>query len=124
MDEKKLSKKEMTEEELDKVSGGFWMAHDTAKWLDLRTKWDKAIIRVTQALNNAKASGDPVAIKEAQEKYDAVLYEKNLTKMDNLFFEFSHYCTEETEMQLREALSELFATLDYQYYWDWLSSFR
>ena len=68
-EKKDLNKKEMTEEELNKVAGG-WSAEETAKFDDLRKKYEKTLAFASFNLNDAKRSGDPVAIQKAQEIYD------------------------------------------------------
>lgn len=115
-EKKNLSKKEMTEEELNKVAGG-WTAKDTAKYDELTKSWHRAQILVNSNLNKAKASGDPVAIQKAQELYDAVVNEKNLRKLYDLEWDYHH----EKQMNDGGVLDNFWSTFDYQHYMDWLN---
>ncbi len=112
-EKKNLSKDEMTEEELNKVAGGLWTAKDTAKFEDLREKYEKTLVFAMNNLNKAKKSGDPVVIQKAQEIYDKCFNLGAPIREMIILFKTEWEDTPESCYPKAEAI---WASLDYQYY--------
>lgn len=112
-EKKNLNKKEMPEEELNKVAGGLWTAKDTEKFDVLEIKYEKTLVLAMNNLNKAKKSGDPVAIQKAQEIYDKCFNLGAPIREMLILFKTEWVNTPESCYPKAEAI---WASIDYQYY--------